>query len=985
LYRLLFAFFFFSGFTSLVFEVIWERMLMQVFGSTSLALSTLLTAFMTGLAIGAWFGGRYSSRLKRPLVVYGLLEAGVGIWALLVPTFLMLAERLYAQLFVHLSESLLTFSLARFVVIFLILVVPTTFMGASLPIVSQWIAKQGAYEGRVGWLYATNTFGAFAGTFAAGFVILPAFGLKNTNLAFACANVVLCLVIVWAARFMENDETQAPSSDAIDEIRGHRELIPLSPIARTAVAYCFLGAGLVAMTYQVLWTRAYVIVLGSSTYSFTMILACFLLATATGTWVTSALVHRLKRPVAWLALTQFLFALTALLAFQYLEDLPELLFHRFRADIKTPQEIWLYQFGLVGLLVFIPISLQGAAFPLVIRTLHAAKDVVGREVGRVYTFNTAGAIVGSFISGFLLLPNFGLRGALAFAVSLNLLVACVFFAVSIFQGRRHPVHIASMIVGITAVGALVFGPGMDRVKLTRGMFRTYWARELFDADKLAKDNPELVFYADGAMATISVEKRGKLVTLKSNGKPEASDGADMATQILVALAPFLVRSVHHPVGQERVAMIGYGSGVTAGAALQWPLKNMDVVEIEKEMIGASQFFNHVNHRPLEDKRTRVVESDGRNFLEFVPSQYDIIVSEPSNPWIAGVASLFTVEHFHRARRKLAKGGVFSQWVQLYEMNPENVRRIIATFTSAFPYVQAYSSMPKGTDLILVGSNEPIEFGPDSFDAAWKDPRIRAELQRAGLKSPEDFLGLMFMNQEELLEFAKGAELNTDDNGLLEFEAPKDLIRYDVGQQFFQDHYFSREDYGDPRPHLQKWPDGWNDEQVGALAMGAWRSGKPALAGMLLDDHHVKPLESMPPEPLSTIDKILLAQHAANLSLDDAVVHIWPFPGSSMHATAIDSVDGDKHLQALIWLERDGEPPRGGFEGEKGLFYAYVLTKKNYYRHALEQLEGLASSDDPMSHTAIFHLLSGFVNAKRRRYDASFEHYLKGSRLLMEAQ
>lgn len=976
MYRLLFVFFFFSGFTSLVFEVLWERMLMQVFGNTSLAISTLLTAFMSGLAIGAWLGGRYAKRFKHPLVVYGALEAGVGLWAFVVPTLLEVAETLYGHLFVSLPDSLFTFSLARFVIIFFILVVPTTFMGASLPIVSQWIARHGAYEGRVGWLYATNTLGAFVGTFAAGFILLPTFGLTLTNTAFALSNLVLFVVILLASRAMQAEPVATPEAQELEALL-LKPLAPLDPRARRVVVGCFLGAGLVAMTYQVLWTRAYVIVLGSSTYSFTMILGCFLLATSFGSWLASSLLRTISRPVAWLALTQFGFALSALLSFLYLEELPELLFHRFRADFRTPQDIWMYQFGLVGLLVFVPVALQGMAFPLVIRALQTDGDHVGREVGRVYTFNTVGAIVGSFLSGFVLLPSLGLRGSLTVAVTLNLCVAAVFLAVSLRQGTSRRTHAVALMLGAIALATLAAGPSMDRVKLTRGMFRTYWARELFDPAKLAKDNPELVFYADGPMATISVEKRGKLVTLKSNGKPEASDGADMATQILVALSPFMIRSLHYPAGGERVAMIGYGSGVTAGAALQWPLQSMDVVEIEREMVGASAFFNHVNHRPLEDPRTHLIESDGRNFLEFVPQTYDIIVSEPSNPWIAGVASLFTVEHFSRARRKLAPGGVFSQWVQLYEMSPENVRRIIATFTTVFPYVHAFSSMPKGTDLILIGSNDPIEFGPDAFEQAWAIPSTRAELHRAGIQSRLDFLGLMFMNQDELLEFAKGGELNTDDNGLLEFEAPKDLIRYDVGQEFFQTHYFSRDDYGDPSPYLKGWPN-WPAEAVGKLAIAMWRAGKPALGNRLLAQTDVPPLTDLPAEPYSDVVRAQLAQHGASLNLDEAVLHIWPYPGSEIHKTAVDVAVNEKHLQAMIWLEQHGEPPRGGFKGEKGLLYAYVLARRNYFRHALEQIHGLERAGDDVAKTPFFYLLAGYVNNKRRHYDASFEHYVQAS-------
>ena len=423
--------------------------------------------------------------------------------------------------------------------------------------------------------------------------------------------------------------------------------------------------------------------------------------------------------------------LGAIATFFLIDHMPELLFERLQGEIHSAYEIYAYSFGLVGLLVFVPTLLQGMSFPLIVRAVVPSRDDSGAQVGRLYAINTVGAILGSFLAGFVLLPALGLHTAIATVVGINLasaLVLAVATATTPQPGAAR--YVAPGLVALAAV-AFALSPSIDRVKLTRGLFRAYWSRELFDAKKLKKDRPELLYYKDGLTVTTSVEKRGRFVTLKGNGKAEASDGADMATQILVGLTPFIFHSARPQanIGQERAVMVGYGSGVTSGASLQWPLKSLEVIEIERAMIEASQFFNHVNHRPLEDPRHELVISDGRNYLEYNDRTWDVIVSEPSNPWIAGVAALFTKEHFLRAARHLKPGGIFGQWVQLYEMRPERVKVIFATFAQAFPHVLVFSSMPKGTDLILIGSDQPIPMPADGFAHAMEIPSVRAELAR----------------------------------------------------------------------------------------------------------------------------------------------------------------------------------------------------------------------------------------------------------------
>jgi spermidine synthase len=1009
LYRIVFLFFFLSGFSSLVFEVIWARMLMQVFGTTSFAISTLLTAFMAGLALGSVIGGRLARRLTQPLQVYAILEGSIGLYALLVPIMLGFLPALYGMIFEHFIEDFYLFSLLRFVAVFAILFIPTTMMGATLPIVSQWLTRhERMFQGSIGLLYGANTLGACLGCFLAGFVLLPAMGLSKTNLIFALVNFALCAFVLVSVRLLrrefarteetfEGSEVDPELAEELEVVTGSARHVESLPSWATWTTLAFFGlTGIVAMSYQVLWTRAYVIVLGSSTYSFTLVLTAVLIGIALGSAIISPLVKRMSRPVYWLALTQFGVCASATISFFVLDRLPAWLMLRVRDTIGSAAEIFMYNFLLVGLVVLLPSMLQGMSFPLVVRAVVHDRERSGKEVGRAYAFNTAGAIIGSFAAGFVLMPWLGLQKAISLIIGINLFIGFALAMCELVSRREKTADpramAALMAAAIAAGGVFVFAPSIDRVRLTAGMFRVYWAREVYTPDKLQRDNPELLYYKDGLTATTSVERRGGLVTLKANGKPEASDGADMSTQVLVGILPFIIRSGFETaeLGREQSVMVGFGSGVTAGASLQWPLEHLEVIEIEKAMVEASRFFDHVNNRPLDDPRMRLIESDGRNFLEYSRKTYDVIVSEPSNPWIAGVSSLFTVEHFERVKRKLDDDGVFAQWVQLYELRPENVQRIFATFMSVFDHVQAFSSKAKSTDLILIGSHKPIVMPPEGWQRAWEIDTVRAELERIGIEAIEDLYGLMFMNQQEMEAFARGAALNTDDNGLLEFEAPKDLILYWVGDGFFADLYFRSGRYGDPRPYLEAWRDEsrWGRSEVAALARAQWLAGKPLLARDILEEmgypianleHHDGDVNDS-----DALDTMRLVLFAEALDLGPTIAASWPVEDSRYQAMVRDLLRGASPAHATMLLHSTKRPERDGYSGEMGLYYAFVLSERNYYRNALDQLDRLRREGDPALVDSVpFQLLDGFIQGKRRRYGDAYEAYKKAGRLLME--
>ncbi|TXD39231.1 hypothetical protein FRC98_02185 [Lujinxingia vulgaris] len=979
MHRLVFIFFLFSGFSSLVFEVIWARMLQQVFGTTSFAISTLLTAFMAGLALGSVLGGRLARRVGNQLKLYGVLEGSIGLYALLVPLLLGVLPSLYAPLFERFMSDFYLFSLLRFVAVFAVLVIPTTLMGATLPLVSQWLAdRRRIFHGSIGLLYGANTLGACLGCFLAGFVLLPNFGLQATNLIFVAVNLALGATVLASFKMIEQsvsadallEDDAAPEADAaLTDTDAPAAALPAWALRLTLILFGL--SGVVAMSYQVLWTRAYVITLGSSTYSFTLVLTAILIAIALGSVLIARVIDRVRRPIFVFAMLQALVASSATVGFYVLDRIPGFLYERARETITSVGEIYAYQLGLVALVVFLPSLFQGMSFPVVVRAVNARVEQTGEEVGTAYAFNTAGSILGSFAAGFIIMPWLGMQKAIAAMILINLGAAVVLAAMELHQHRHGPRALAmAMALG---VGLTLFfvAPPIDRARLSAGMFRVHLAREVYSPKSFETSTPEILYYEDGLTATTSVERRGGGVALKANGKPEASDGADMDTQILVGLLPFVARSAFEDVtiGQEEAAMVGFGSGVTAGASLQWPLKRLEVVEIEATMVEASRFFDHVNHRPLEDPRHVLIESDGRNYLEYTPRTYDVIVSEPSNPWIAGVSALFTVEYFERVRQKLNPGGVYGQWVQLYELHPDNVRRVFATFLAAFPHVHAFSSKAKSTDLILIGSDRPLVFPPEGFERAWAIESVRDELERVGIEDITELYGLMFMNQAEMEAFAAGAELNTDDNGLLEFNAPHDLIFYSIGELFFSTHYFSGEIYGDIRPYLEGWPDEgrWTARQVARLGRAAWVAGKPELTEAILAEKNLRQARGLDAE----LDELLEVLEADTRAIVPAARRTFAAPADSLARLARRASDEESADAVLEALYAEEKAPRQGYSGRRGLVHALALMLSGDLKGASRQLDHLRD-DTRITSTELYPLLAGQVYKTRRRYRDAYQ-------------
>jgi len=784
-----------SGASGLVLELVWSRQLGGVFGCSATAITAVLTAFMAGLALGAALGGRIAARLRSPLAAYGLLELGIAATSLAVAPGLRLLAPLRTWLW-QTAQGTPWLLVGDVALAWLLLLVPTTLMGATLPVLGEAARGTGRQrERRAGLLYALNTVGAVLGTTAAGLALLPRLGLRATTWVAVGASLAVGVSMVLLSRLARSSRprrrelAQAQPTPPVGLVAGEGRPAP-SWGPRVALLAAGMGSA-AGMAYQVLWSRGLAVVLGSSTYSFTSVLVAYLIGLAGGVALAAALSPRIRRPLRALGLARWLVALGAAPCLFFLDRLPEIVLGFLRAHQARPGVVIPFTFAVSVAVVLVPTLAMGAAFPLALAATRGDGSL-GARLGRVQAAATVGSILGAGIAGFVLLPRLGLRVAVTVVVACDLLLACGLALASLARRPRRGGWTLAVAAGLALVLVPVAVPRWNRARFTSGLYRVSLVKEVYqDADYT---EPEQLLYRDGVSATVTVERRGDVRILKSNGKVEASSRADMPTQILVAQLPILL----HPAPRDAL-LVGLASGITAGAALQSDIEALTVVELEPAMVEASRFFDEVNHRPLDDPRTRLVLGDGRNVLVHTERSFDVIISEPSNPWIAGVSTLFTREAFAAARRRLRPGGVFCQWLQLYEISAANVQTVLRTFAAEFPHVLVFSSMEKGVDLLLVGSLVPIDLSLQRLRERLADPRVLAEARRGGVTNAYELLALLFLSPAELRRFAGHGPLTTDDHDLLEFSAALDLIDYARHEDFFRRVYHGGEGYGRVSP------------------------------------------------------------------------------------------------------------------------------------------------------------------------------------------
>jgi spermidine synthase len=738
-----------SGVAALVLEVVWMRAAGLALGADAVAVTAVLSGFMGGLALGALAGGRLVRRSTRPLYVYGAVELGVALCALGMPWLL---------------QSLASLPAAGALVAAVVVVaVPAMLMGATYPAVCHAAGSRT----RSIRLYALNTAGAVIGALGGAYVLLPTLGVIGTGrVAAAVLAVVGTLAFVLGAQ-------QARRAGQPRERAGRADVAgptPPGPGVPAILAAAGL-AGYAALAHEVSFFRILSLVLGGTVYGFAITLATFLSGIASGSVVAGRLLHGAGPGAAARvgAVALGLGGLAALGAGWGAGELPWIYIRLFRAIGPSP---WL-EGSLAALVLFPTAAFGGAAFAALLQALPGGAE--GTRAGRLYGANTIGAVMGAGLTGMLVLPALGVGGAIGTAAAVAMAGAAF-----VAPGRVLSVGLAGL-----AVVAAVASPAVRPSVLATGPFG-YVADLPADLDRAGfraqfeAGRIDLLFHRDGRSATVTVERFPHVNTiyLKTNGKVEGSvpmdpsrgSAADMTTQLSLAAAPI---ALHRDA--RRALIIGLGSGVTAGAALAFGLDRVEVCEIEPAVIEAVRQVEPLRvgaGLDLADPRLLLRAVDGRKVLEQADrGRWDVIVSQPSEPWRSGSAALFTLEAFQAMRRGLAPGGVVAQWVQLYGLDADGLRNVLSTFLSVFPEVAVLR--PAGArELVLLGTEAPLAITWDGVSEKLQPVGVRRMLARGQLDSPAALLGQIVCGTEAVRSYAGDASPSTDDRNRIEFLAPR---------------------------------------------------------------------------------------------------------------------------------------------------------------------------------------------------------------------
>lgn len=784
IFRLVAACFVLSGATGLIYEVLWARMLGLVFGATTLAVSTVLAAFMGGLALGSALAGRRGAAVKRPVRAYGLLEIGIALYALAVPFLFTFVDNLYAIIWQNFHPGFFAFSLWRFLLSCVMLLIPTTLMGATLPLLSAALLRSaGPNSTSITKLYTRNLVGAIGGCLIAGFLLLPILGVRTTIYVAAVINIAIGIASIMADRRMETQSTLEGDTGSADLDVLQRDNIQVVTGVNDAKFWmvCAFISGFVTISTQVAWTRMLAMIIGSSTYAFSIVVALFLMGLSAGAYVIArkSLSETLRETMMKV---EVLTAASIVLSLVVANYIPALLVNTgMRLHINSWAGLLMLQIFSVALLILLPAFLMGMVMPLVLvwaGTKPKSQSV--QLVGRSYAVNTVGAIVGAFAAGFVLIPKINTRFTILAAAALCLVVAGLAYQPKA-EGRDRDLQraIAAGLVLALIIGLFIKGPRMNLADLSVGAYDSLIrllakSRGGVDDGSVQQRGPEihqLLMYEEGPTSTVSVRKDWDITSLAINGRTNASDSEDMATQVMLGQMPLLL-APH----LKSALVVGFATGVTAGSILQSPIESVECVELEPATVNGSRFFEHVNNHPLNDPRLHLIIDDARTYLRVNPARYDIIVSEPSHPWVPGVANLFTREFFQLGRDRLNDDGIFVQWLQIYQLSTDSLRSVLATFHDTFPYVQVFrvEGAWKGKDLLLVGSKTPLSL--DLIKERVADQRIRAELARVKIMSEADVKAWYICDEKQLAPAVAGSVINTDDNMHIETTVPREAFR-----------------------------------------------------------------------------------------------------------------------------------------------------------------------------------------------------------------
>jgi spermidine synthase len=741
-----------SGSAALIYEIVWLQLLQLVIGSTAVSLGLLLAAYMGGLCLGSALLPRVVSPRSHPLRVYALLELGIGVLGLAVLFAVPLLGRIYLA---GASAGLLGVVL-RGSVAAVCLVPPTLLMGASLPALARWVKTSPEGISRLGFLYSANIAGAVFGCLFAGFYLLRGFDMAVATYTAVALNFAVALFsYILALR-----TRHAPRPGSTEE--------HLWPQPRRAwIIYLAIGlSGLSALGAEVVWTRLLSLLLGATVYTFSIILAVFLIGLWGGSSIGSYLARRVKNPGLALAGCQILLVVTiAWTAYTLAHSLPY-----WPVDPWLSTDPWFnFELDLMRCTwaIFPATLLWGASFPLALAAAASPGQDPASFSGEVYAANTAGSIAGALAFSLWLIPAVGTSGSQQIMIGLAA-VAAVVVAFSLPGALRVGTVAAAVLTAGLLVGTVADVP-WQVIAYGRRMAPILRGAQLYD-----RANPTKVLYrGEGINSSILIAERAGQRHFYVSGKAEASTAPlDMRLERMMGHVPALVNA-----NPRSVLVVGFGAGVTAGSFVPYPdVDHIVICELEPLIPAAStQYFGKQNYQVRDDRRTRIVYDDARHYIFTAKNRFDVITTDPIHPWVKGTSTLYSKEYYELVKAHLNPDGVVAQWLPIYDSDLETVKTELATFFEVFPGATVWSNNWKGDgyDLVLLGQMETKPISVDAMQERLDRPgyaRVRESLEEVGFHSAVEFLASYAGRASDLAPFLIGVEINDDLNMRLQYLA-----------------------------------------------------------------------------------------------------------------------------------------------------------------------------------------------------------------------
>ena len=777
--------FFASGFSALIYQVLWTRLVTSLIGGSDYSIAIIVTIFMAGLGIGSKISGNLTSRIKRPrnaLLIFGVLEIITGLYALVLPYFAPQTKPLLVMFYRLALEQPLVFQMGALFTCALLLSVPVLMMGATLPLLCTAVANS-LEKSRLGvpLLYGVNTLGAAAGALMAGFVLIYRFGVFQTNLIAVSINVVIGLAcfVLYALKSSAVAQESFTERVATESVEG--DASPYVRYARWALVLTFVS-GFTSLSSEVIWTKLLGLLVGPTTFSFSVVLFSYILCLGIGSILAVFVIRRVQNVMPALLVVQAVIGISVLLISHWLGN-SSVFFAKL--VFEHHQSPWLLEWAKlfsVFLMFSVPVTLMGVAFPLAFRIYSLARSGVGKSIGNVYAINTLGSVLGAFLTGFVLIPRLGMESSLSLVVSLQLLITV---ALAICLGRHWPVRIGLVVLLLACISAAQAYPKWNKLHLAEGKYHRFETMginlsTLSYRDALWRGNDllssrvggtQLLYYGEGIGGFTTVMQENDIlgnerIYMANSGKVDASSHGDIYTQAMLAHLPALA----HPAATNAL-VIGFGCGMTSGEFLYYPqIAQIDSVEISPQVIEAAAFFNPWNNQVMSSPRNRTIVQDARTQLLLGEKTYDIITSEPSNPWMAGLANLFTVEYLELVKSRLNERGVFVQFLHTYQTDWETFSLMLRTIVHVFPNAIMIRPAFFGSDYALLCFNHP----DDRLDEEKIKQGLAFALQSSILTIDAAEVVYPLIVSENPVALAGPGPLHTDNHPLLEALAPRCL-------------------------------------------------------------------------------------------------------------------------------------------------------------------------------------------------------------------